>query len=142
MTDAEFARALTPQLAAWTAEGLISPEQAGQLRARHPLPGPSARGTPWATTLAVVGAVLLGLGVITFVAANWGAIPDALKLGLLVVSMLAAYAGGYALRDRPGGRPGLGLSLYLLGALLYAATLFFVAQGLQLGTPGWLLLFL
>lgn len=54
------------------------------------------RSTSWSTTgaLAILGAALLAMSALTFVAANWDAMPRLIRFGLLVsallVSMLAA----------------------------------------------------
>lgn len=138
---------LSEQLERWLAAGLLSHEQAQaianfeaahfagaqQATAQQPIPAPKGKFSA-ALTLSVIGALVLGLGIIALVAANWGTLPQGLKLAGLVLLNLLAYAAGYALRDRPGASwPGTGAALYLLGGVLFGALLGFLAQGLQLG---------
>jgi uncharacterized membrane protein len=88
---------------------------------------------PWVVTLAVLGALVLGLGMIALVGSNWATVPDGLKLAGVLLLMLGAYTLGYRLRDHTAGRlPILGAALYLLGAVLYGALLALLSQGLNL----------
>ena len=80
------------------------------------------------TALAVIGAVAVGFGVIGFVAANWEEMSHGVRLVLLTAAVAGSYAAGFHLRDRTGSRPRLGEALYLLGVLLFGASLFLVGQ--------------
>ena len=109
---------------AWVADGLISEEQRLKLLARYP-PEASAGGL-----LPVLGSVLVGLSGLSLVAANWQALPEALRLALLLGSLLAAYAAGaYFLRR---GNPDLGHGLIGLGLLLFGASIVLTSQLYQL----------
>ena len=127
----EFRSRLASEVADWERDGLVSAEQAGRILARYRLQRSAARAFrlgPVATFVSVLGAVVLGVGVIIFFAANWERMPDALKLLLVFVSMTAAYVGGYALRYRSDVLPRVGDALILLGALLFQAGVFLIAQ--------------
>ncbi len=50
------------------------------------------------------------------------------RLGLLTIAVGGSYAAGYHLRDRTGSRPRVGEALYLVGVLLFGASLFLVGQ--------------
>ena len=99
---------------AWVAEGLISEAQRQRLLARYPPEVVQAVGL-----LPLLGSILVGLSALSVVAANWQSLPTAVRLGLLLSSLLAAYAGGeYFLRrgNRRVGHGLLGLGLVLFGA--------------------------
>ena len=99
---------------AWVAEGLITEAQRQRLLARYPPEVVQAVGL-----LPLLGSILVGLSALSVVAANWQRLPTALRLGLLLGSLLAAYAGGeYFLRrgNRRVGHGLLGLGLVLFGA--------------------------
>lgn len=124
-----FARALHRELPRWLADGLVTREQADAIGARYPdgVVGESRRRAV-VGSLAVIGAVVAALGVILFFAANWDAIPRGARIALLVGALLGAYAGGYTLRYRHGGRPAVGHALLLVGGILFGATIFLVGQ--------------
>lgn len=143
-----FRRQLRREVAQWQADGLISGEQAAAILRRYP-PGADGR-TPGARSyrrfvlaLSVLGAVLVGLGGITFFAANWGAIPQAVKLGMAVGGVLLCYGAGFALRQRRYPAPGIGLML--LGGITFGAAVHLIGQSynMELNHPNltlfWLL---
>ena len=74
-----------------------------------------------------MGATLVGLGIITYVAANWSAIPPLARVALLVAVTAAIYAGGWALLARFGLRRA-GAAVILAGALAYGAAIHLIAQ--------------
>lgn len=75
-----------------------------------------------------IGALVLGGGVISFVAANWeylGAIP---KILLLIFSLLLTHGVGYYLWKIDGRWEKLGQAFIVLGTVIYAANLGLMAQ--------------
>ena len=75
-----------------------------------------------------VGATVAELGIVLFVAANSDRMPRPTRVVLLLVLVAAAYAAGYALRERRETHPHVGEALYLLGGLAFAAEIFLVGQ--------------
>jgi uncharacterized membrane protein len=121
-------RELEHELDAWTAEGLVSPEQAAALRSRYAREAPvEARGRI-VRVVSAVGAVVAGLGVVLFVGANWDGMPRPTRVLLLLALVAAASGAGYVLRELRGTHPHLGEALYLLGGLAFAAEIFLVGQ--------------
>ena len=109
---------------AWVAEGLISAAQQQKLLARYP------QEVPALGLLPVLGSVLVGLSGLSLVAANWQALPAALRLALLLGSLVGAYgAGSYFLRR---GNADLGHGLMGLGLLLFGASIILTSQLYQL----------
>ncbi len=127
MADRSFAGQLTRESEEWVAEGIVSAEQAAAIRERYAGAKEERRGSA-TTALAVIGAVAVGFGVIGFVAANWEGMSHAARLALLTLAVAGSYAAGFQLRDRARSYPRVGEALYLLGVLLFGASLFLVGQ--------------
>jgi len=86
---------LEGDLTRWREQGWI--DDAGLNGIRADLAG-RGRGIGLATTLAVLGAVLIGFAAMSFVAANWQEMPRLARLGLLVVALWGCYGlAGYLL---------------------------------------------
>jgi uncharacterized membrane protein len=124
-------RWLYQEIDAWTADGVIGAETAELIRSRYPTPKPVDWRGRLVTALSVMAAVLLGLGVILFFAANWEVIPRFGKLALIIAIMTGTYIAGYVLRyekeyERVGG------ALIFLGTILYGAAIALVAQAFHI----------
>ncbi|CAN5647904.1 DUF2157 domain-containing protein [soil metagenome] len=80
----------------WTAQGFINDEQARKIQTYES----SKTQHSWILSgLLILGAIIVGIGVVSLIASNWSNIPDALKLGLDLV-LLLALAGGAVVTDR------------------------------------------
>jgi uncharacterized membrane protein len=124
-TVASFEQRVATEAQAWAEEGLVSREQAAAIAARYADTERVRRRDRFVQTLAFVGAIGIGLGVILFFAANWDGIPRFARLAVLVVGIVTLYAGGDRLTHE---RPRIGHALLLLGCLLFGASLFLVGQ--------------
>jgi uncharacterized membrane protein len=127
LADRSFAGQLSRESEAWVADGIVTAEQAAAIRSRYADVREERRGSA-TTALAVIGAIAVGFGVIGFVAANWEEMSHGVRLALLTAVVAGSYAAGFHLRDRTGSRPRVGEALYLLGVLLFGASLFLVGQ--------------
>ncbi|GAA4044505.1 hypothetical protein GCM10022409_33210 [Hymenobacter glaciei] len=108
----------------WVTDGLISEAQRQQLLARYPQQAPALGLLP------ILGSVLVGLSGLSVVAANWQGLPTALRLALLLASLMGSYAAGsYFLRR---GNPDLGHGLIGLGLILFGASIILTSQLYQL----------
>ncbi len=74
-----------------------------------------------------IGALMVGLGIIILVAQNWANLPAFFKVVILMVSMIATYGIGYALLQYPSLKS-VGQGVVFLGALIFGANIFLVAQ--------------
>ena len=122
-----FASELGRELAVWVRDGLVQQGQADAIQARY------AGGTSSTTglllpTVYILGAALIGGGAISFVAAHWDAIPIPVRIGLLVTTMLGFEIAGFVLWKLRASRPYLGQALVLVGALVFGASIFLIAQ--------------
>lgn len=76
------------------------------------------------------GAILLGLGVLSFVASNWGEMSKAVKYIMLLLSMVTAFGVGWKLE---GTYPKTARSLHYVGVLMFGASIFLIGQMFHLG---------
>jgi len=73
------------------------------------------------------GAVLVGAGIFSFIAANWQEMTRPVKITLILVSMLISYSAGWYMKEKSNLLK-TGEALILLGAIIYGAGIFLVAQ--------------
>ena len=129
--DYRFVSRLREELKAWQRDGTITPEQARAVLARYPdyPPGHEAsrRRQGLVTGLSILGGILIGLGVITFFAANWDEISHGVKLASLIAGMLLSYGAGYAIWQR-SGPTAYAVALVLLGCIVYGAGVHLIGQ--------------
>jgi uncharacterized membrane protein len=110
------------QLRRWQQEGLLSEEKAEELRASLSR-GESARGI---RIFAVIGAVLVGLGVILFVSSNWAGMGPASRITVLLAAFAVIVVGAVSAGRRD--QPRVAEALWLLTTLVFGANIFLIAQ--------------
>ncbi|MBI2170433.1 MAG: DUF2157 domain-containing protein [Chloroflexi bacterium] len=120
-----FLSQLQTEVEGWQERGLLTPEQGQAILAQYVVISPVY--TRLIVVLATLGALLVGLGVILFMASNWEGIPGIGKLALLLLALVTAYALGYWLKYRRE-MPRVGGPVIFLGALLFGAAIFLVGQ--------------
>lgn len=76
------------------------------------------------------GAILLGLGVLSFVASNWEEMSKTVKYLLLLVSMLTAFGVGWKVEAT---YPKTARSLHYVGVMIFGASIFLIGQMFHLG---------
>ncbi|AYA37735.1 DUF2157 domain-containing protein [Hymenobacter oligotrophus] len=108
----------------WVEQGIISPEQHQRLLALYPEQQRAIGLLP------LLGSLLVGLSALSLVAANWQELPELLRLGLLIGSMVAAYLGGEHFLQR--GFRSMGIGLVALGLILFGAGIVLTSQMYQL----------
>ncbi len=131
MQQDDYRERLAHDLAKWRGDGIITDEQEHAILARIGAGRPGAIGAlrlGWlVTAISIVGAIVLAAGVVLLFVSNWEQMPDWFRTTLVLVTMLAAYAIGYALMYRFEMQR-VGSAFLLLGALLYEAGVFLLAQ--------------
>lgn len=132
MASEAFRRELQQEAQRWRSEGFISEEQFQKLSQQYNFADiETAARDRFVMILLGLGSILVGIGAITFVAANWQALSQTVKAGLLFIAMLICDLSGFILINRiaPSDRwRRLGQALLLLGALLLGANLALMGQ--------------
>jgi uncharacterized membrane protein len=137
MVSDKFRHQLRREAEVWQDEGLIDAGQYQQLAQRYQFTqlDTTARNR-FVAILVGLGSVLIGLGVITFVAANWQELPRAVKVMLLLSLFIGVnVAGFYFWRRSPGTQQRLGQGLLLLGALILGANMGLMGQMFHVNAP-------
>ncbi len=121
----------------WKEEGIIDEYQAGNILSRYglaeitPEPGivvKEDRASRLIVIVLVLGALLIGIGVILLVASNWRNIPDSAKFLLLFITTFAMYFGGWKSKYGTKSHPKLGQTLLFLASIFVGVTIFLTAQ--------------
>jgi uncharacterized membrane protein len=112
----------------WLEEGLINQDQAQKMLADISDYKKEQSSSKLIVTLSTIGAILVGIGAILFIASNWQVMPNAIKVLVLLGFTLGSYYLGYILKYQKQTLPKVGASLIFLASLLFGATVFLVAQ--------------
>ncbi|MGM9929402.1 MAG: DUF2157 domain-containing protein [Bacillus sp. (in: firmicutes)] len=81
-------------------------------------------------TLLWVGAVLVGVGFLTFIASNWSALSNLTKYFMIIIGIVGFYVAGWKTENK---LPKTSRSLFYLGGFLFGAGIFLVGQTFHLG---------
>lgn len=131
--SSSYRKKLAEDLPRWVDAGWVLPEGAQAILAEVAAEEPD-RKNRFVGILSILGAVLIGAGVISFIAANWQEMPRLFRLGLMISLLWAAYATAAFLFAR-------GLALFahgavLVGSVVFGASVMLVAQMYHLhGNP-------
>lgn len=110
---------------------MVSTEEAARLKSRYRKKyDEQQRGRPdlMVIILSVVGALVLGLGVLLFFSYNWDEMPRALRMGIIIAGMVGAYVSGYLVREGKRTYRYLGEGLIFLGVALFGAGIWLIPQ--------------
>jgi len=131
MVSEKFRRQLRQEAEVWWQQGVIDATQYEQLALRYQFQALERDAkSRFVFILMGLGGILLGLGVITYVAANWQGWPRAMRVVLLLSLLIGVNTAGFYLWRRPPTQSGrtLGHGLLLLGALVLGANLALMSQ--------------
>lgn len=135
MINEKFRRQLRNEAQLWREEQIIDDSVYQQLAARYQFNHiETAASSRFVMILIGLGAILLGLGVITFVAANWQDWSKTVKVILLLSLFIGVNATGFYLWQQPsnslelGRKQKLGQGLLLFGALILGANIALMGQ--------------
>lgn len=137
MTSDKFRHQLRHEADLWQAEGLIDNLQYEQLSQRYQFNTlDSTARNSFIAILVGLGSILIGLGIITFVAANWQELPQVGKVTLLLSLFIGVNIAGFLLWKHPReSRQRLGHGLLLLGALILGANIGLMGQIFHINAP-------
>lgn len=128
-TPNAFRATLRRDLPRWREEGLVTPDAAAVLSARYDLDETLA-GHPTVLAIYVLGALLVGAGVVTLVAWHWEELGRGPRLAILLTTLFLAHGAALALH-RAGGHPRLAHGIAVLASLVFGANIALVAQVFQ-----------
>lgn len=77
--------------------------------------------------IVTIGAILVGAGIFSFIAANWQEMARPVKITVILVSMFVSYGAGWYMKEKANLLK-TGGALILLGVIIYGAGIFLVAQ--------------
>ncbi|MDQ6968799.1 MAG: DUF2157 domain-containing protein [Mariprofundaceae bacterium] len=118
-----FAAQLKKEIPKWIEKGWV--EQSGGDKILASVAG--GRKHAISTAFAILGVILFGSGVITFMASNWNEIPKLIKLVILFSSMWAAFTGALWCHLREAYM-WLSEAMLLLGVILFGVNIMLIAQ--------------
>jgi uncharacterized membrane protein len=132
----------------WKNQGIIDDYQANRILSKYGLaeiPPEIAVGedksTKLITVISTLGAILIGVGAILFVASNWKRLPDYAKLIILFGTTFATYFTGWRLKYDTRSHPRLGHILIFLASIFVGVTIFLTAQIFNINADAhWLVL--
>ena len=130
MTTDKFRSQLRQEAEVWRTEGIINDSQHDQLAQRYQFNAldTSSRNL-FVTVLIGLGCILIGLGIITFVASNWQELSKSFKVLLLLSLFVSVNATGfYIWRKSRKSSQRLGNGLLLLGTLILGANIALMGQ--------------
>lgn len=132
MTSKKFRRQLRQEAEKWWHDGLIDASLYEKLATRYQFQSLESEATNrFVAILISLGGILLGLGVITFVAANWQVWSKEIKVVLLLCLFIGVNLIGFHLwqgRIAQGRLRKLGHGLLLLGGLILGANMALMSQ--------------
>ncbi|MGM0771109.1 MAG: DUF2157 domain-containing protein [Halobacteriota archaeon] len=137
MGEDEHKMWLQQEVEDWSSEGIVDNHQAKLILSRYGLTeAPSVIETvtqkkntsQLITALSILGAFLIGIGAILFVASNWQRIPTVGKMVLLLGTTYTTYFIGWELKFKRRRLPVMGEALLFLASLFVGATIFLTAQ--------------
>lgn len=137
MVSDQFRHQLRHELEVWRAEGIIDDFQSEQLSKRYQFNTlDTVSRNRFIMILLGLGSILIGLGVITFVAANWQELPRSTKVTLLLsLFIIVNIAGFYLWRQHNEVQQRLGHGLLILGALILGANMGLMGQIFHINRP-------
>lgn len=104
----------------WVKEGIISPKQLEQITQRY------TQQNQVTQILPILAGVLVGLGILTWVAANWDGIQTGLRIVILLVAMVSFYLTGSHQIEQ--GHLHTGVSLIGLGVITFGGSMILLSQ--------------
>ncbi|MBH8601420.1 DUF2157 domain-containing protein [Thermoactinomyces sp. CICC 23799] len=121
---------LRMELSRFEEAGIIDSSQVQQILSSYEVKGKGSAG--FIRILLILGSVLIGVGILSFIAGNWEALPRTVKFLLILFGLTGAYFTGWKLED---SYPKTSKSFYYIGAAIYGAGIFLVGQMFHSSSP-------
>ncbi|MGK7921598.1 MAG: DUF2157 domain-containing protein [Trichodesmium sp.] len=141
MITEKFRRQLRTEAKLWQTEGLIDDSLYQEISERYQFDSlEKTASSRFITILISLGAILLGLGIITFISANWQQLSREVKTLLLLTLFVGVNTTGFYLWRQSNTLPNttnkkqrLGHGLLIFGALILGANIALMAQMFHIG---------
>ncbi|MNI29274.1 hypothetical protein D3C73_830890 [compost metagenome] len=104
----------------WVEKGIVTSEQLHQILQLYADKKHAIGLVP------ILGSVLVGLGILSFVAANWQEIPQLMRLLVILISLTGFYMAGESFQRK--GHDKLGIALIGIGLISFGAGIILIAQ--------------
>ena len=117
---------VSTELEHYESNGLITGEQKNEILEIYEIKG----GLNFIRVVVTIGAILVGLGILSFIASNWNGISHLVKLLIIFGVFGGVNLAGYMLSEN---YPKTGRSLIYLGTLVYGAGIFLIGQMYNFG---------
>ncbi|AFC32624.1 hypothetical protein PM3016_5967 [Paenibacillus mucilaginosus 3016] len=104
----------------WVERGIVTQEQAGRILDLY-----KDRSQP-SRLLPILGSILVGLGILSFIAANWQELPELLRLLMMMVFTGGFYAAAEVLQRR--GQEKFATAFAGLGVMTFGAGIILIGQ--------------
>jgi uncharacterized membrane protein len=124
MNDRGFGKRLAQELPHWQKEGWVSAESGRAILADFAAREPNLA---WASSFALIGALLLGVGVITWFSAHWTELSKLIKLVLIFLALATSHAA-HGLCMTRGSLPKLAQGMAFLSVLFFGAAIMLIGQ--------------
>ncbi len=129
MVSQGWVKRLVKEVNIWVGEKIIDPAQAERITTRY---SNVLQHNRFVSTVYVLGSILLGLGIILFIASNWQYLGKAFKVFLVFCFILGFNFLGYHLYFHRTNFNKLGESLLFLGAVAFGCGIWLIAQIFQI----------
>jgi len=123
------------QIEQWVHDKVITKAQAKRMLVDVVASSRERSSGRFITAITTIGALLVGIGAVIFMASRWDVIPNPMKVVMLLGSTIVSYYAGYYCSHKDARLPTVGASLIFLGSLLFGATIFLTAQMYQMNLP-------
>jgi len=117
---------ISTELEHYESNGLITGEQKNSILEIYEIKG----GLNFIRVVVTIGALLVGLGILSFIASNWNGISNLVKLLIIFGVFGGVNFAGYMLSE---DNPKTGRSFIYLGSLVYGAGVFLIGQMYNFG---------
>lgn len=115
------------ELSRFEQTGLITPEQVQSMLSSYKVKGK----TSFMRILLVIGAILIGVGVLSFIAGNWDSLSKTVKFSLILFGLAGTYVIGWKMEE---DFPKTSRSFYYIGLAVYGSGIFLIGQMFHLSS--------
>ena len=129
MLSKGWIKKLFKEISTWVEEGIIEPNQADKIKDRY---SRQLEYNRLVSSIFILGSILIGAGIILFIASNWQHLGKLVKIGLVFSFVLGFNLLGYHFRFEKSNHPKLGEPLLFLGAISFGAGIWLIAQIFQI----------